>query len=111
MTLTEYQRAAMQFRLPEATPEYIRYNLAGEVGELLSLEAKLIRDGLPEVEGYVDYEGYIQNVTKELGDILWHVAAIAVDYGFTLDQIAELNLNKLTDRQERNVIKGSGDAR
>ena len=32
-------------------------------------------------------------------------------YGYTLSEIAEMNITKLRDRQERGVLKGSGDAR
>lgn len=98
-----YQREAMSFRLPTANAHYALYNLAGEVGELFSLEAKGVRDG---------YKGdFKDNVQKELGDILWHVAAIAHDYGFSLGDVAWGNIAKLSDRAKRNVIQGSGDNR
>ena len=93
----------MSFRLPSANYQYARYNLMGEVGELFSLLAKGIRDGLlPDTNDAVE---------KELGDILWHVAAIAADFGFTLDQVAQTNLHKLCGRQARNTLQGSGDLR
>jgi len=31
--------------------------------------------------------------------------------GLTLEQVATTNIHKLTDRQQRNVIKGEGDNR
>jgi NTP pyrophosphatase (non-canonical NTP hydrolase) len=48
---------------------------------------------------------------KELGDILWFVAGIARNYYWNLEDIAQMNLNKLEDRKNRNVIQGSGDNR
>lgn len=103
MNFNEYQDKAMSFRLFNADELYAVLNLTGEVGELNSLLAKSIRDGEPE--------GFHDLIKKELGDILWHVAAIADDVGVPLDQIAELNIEKLTSRKQRGVITGSGDNR
>ena len=47
----------------------------------------------------------------ELGDVLWQVAACANEIGYTLREIADLNLAKLGDRADRGVIVGEGDAR
>lgn len=102
MTLNEYQMLAMRFRMPSATPRYAIYGLVGEVGELCSHLAKAIRDE------YVADQEYIK---KELGDILWFVAAIADDAGFDLKDIAATNLNKLEGRKARNTISGNGDNR
>ncbi len=103
MELNEYQNRAMSYRLPTSDEMYARYNLMGEVGELFSLIAKSYRDGLPP-----DYE---ELFLKELGDILWHVAAIADDKGFSLDSVAQANIDKLEDRYQRGKIGGSGDTR
>jgi NTP pyrophosphatase (non-canonical NTP hydrolase) len=103
MKLNEYQDKAMSFRLPSAGAQYALLNLAGEVGELHSLVAKSIRDG---AKG-----GHAENVKKELGDILWCVSAVAQDAGFTLEEVAEGNIDKLTFRKAMGVIQGSGDNR
>lgn len=50
-------------------------------------------------------------VLKELGDVLWQVASVADDYGFSLSDVADANLDKLSDRSRRGVIDGSGDTR
>jgi NTP pyrophosphatase (non-canonical NTP hydrolase) len=104
MNFTEYQREAMAFRLPSANSEYALLNLAGEVGELLSAEAKLIRDG-------ANLDSHRKNVVKELGDILWCITAIADDYNVALVSVAEANIEKLIGRKANNTIKGSGDDR
>ena len=104
MKMNLYQHEAMYFRLPSAQlPTYPLFGLPGEVGELCSLVAKGLRDGRK-----FDHD---QNVKKELGDILWMVAAIAEDHGFTLEEVAKANINKLADRKERSVLQGSGDNR
>ena len=105
MDLNEYQEQAMTTRLPSAGLEYAWFGLAGEVGELYSIMAKLYRDGT------TDEAATVEKIKKELGDVLWFVAAIAKDYGFNLNDVAQLNLDKLKKRMEENKIKGSGDDR
>ena len=101
MRLNQYQYDAMKTRLKTANANYALYNLSGEVGELHSLIAKHIRDGKLDLE----------LVKKELGDILWCLAAVVGDYGFTLEEVAQTNLNKLAKRQKNNTLTGSGDNR
>ena len=99
----EYQNFCQEVRLPSASSLYAVLNLAGEVGELQSLMAKAIRDGRK-----TDYD---QNIKKELGDIMWSVAIIALDAGFTLEDVALGNMYKLSSRRDRNKLQGSGDDR
>ena len=101
-TLNQYQNDAMVFRKDTADEWYAFLNLSAEVGELLSLFAKARRD-----EQKVDRAA----VKKELGDILWMVAAIAADQHMSLGEVADANMSKLTSRLERGVIEGSGDNR
>lgn len=101
MELNIYQWDAMKTRLSTADEHYALYNLSGEVGELHSLVAKKIRDGKIDLE----------LVKKELGDILWCLAAVVGDFGFTLEEVARANLTKLQKRQSRGTLTGSGDNR
>jgi len=50
-------------------------------------------------------------VAKELGDVLWYLSNLANDIGYNLDEIADINIEKLTSRKNRDKIKGSGDNR
>lgn len=102
MTLNEYQMLAMRYRLPAADEIYAVLGLPGEVGELSGYLAKARRDGFELDDEYIK---------KELGDILWFIAAIADDAGFNLKDIAATNLNKLESRKARNTISGHGDNR
>ena len=92
----------MSFRLPGADEFYSLINLSAEVGELHSIIAKASRDATAINE---------DAVMKELGDILWHVAAIAQDYGWNLSDVAHGNIAKLSSRKQRGVLTGSGDNR
>ena len=62
---------------------------------------KLIRDGTFNKELMI----------KELGDVLWYLNASAQELGITLADVAEQNIKKLLDRQNRGVLQGSGDNR
>jgi len=104
MTLNEYADEVLAFRLPTADKEYAMLGLVGEVGELYSLFAKCRRDGADPTE-------YNKNVKKELGDILWFIAAIADDFNLDLDDVAYGNYLKLASRAARNTLTGSGDER
>lgn len=50
-------------------------------------------------------------VMKEMGDVLWYMAALATELKVDLSLIASQNIEKLLDRQARGVIKGEGDNR
>jgi hypothetical protein len=42
---------------------------------------------------------------------MWYCATLANDLGYTLQEIAEMNYEKLSSRQKRGKINGSGDYR
>jgi len=102
MNLNEYQTKAMKTALPSAlNPAYMIANLASEAGEVAGKYAKWIRDGVQDEEA----------LKKETGDVLWQVAGLAYVMGWTLDEVACLNLDKLASREQRNALSGSGDER
>lgn len=103
MDFKEYDAKVSRFRLASADEQYVRLNLAGEVGEFLGLIAKGIRDGKKP--------DFIYKAKKEAGDILWQLNEACKDLGFTLEEAAEMNVAKLEDRAERNMLTGSGDNR
>ena len=105
MKFNEFQDLAMSTRLESANLLYALMGLVGEVGEVYSLLAKGIRDGVEDEEAFRD------KVKKELGDVLWFVAAICEDMDYTMDECAEAVVKKLKDRKERGVLGGSGDER
>ncbi len=42
---------------------------------------------------------------------LYGLSCVAAEYGYTLEQLAELNIAKLSSRKARGVIQGNGDER
>ena len=99
----EYQRKAVSFAIYPATHKvlYPALGLCGETGEVAEKVKKQVRDGV-----FNRHE-----VAKELGDVLWYLANICNDIGYNLDEVADINIEKLTSRKNRNKIKGSGDNR
>ncbi len=85
---------------------YPALGLAGESGEVVEKIKKLIRDK----NGVVD-EKVKQEITKELGDVLWYLSQLATELNLSLDEIVHENLRKLFSRKERNMIHGDGDNR
>ena len=106
MKMEEYQRAALKTAIypKEASVSYPTLGLSSEVGEVSGLVKKQIRDGTDMIE-------LREKLVHELGDVLWYVAVLAADLDISLSVIAEENVKKLKDRQERGVIQGSGDNR
>jgi NTP pyrophosphatase (non-canonical NTP hydrolase) len=109
MDLSNYQRHAWEYaQYPHAgsghNPEYPTLGLAGEAGEIANKIKKIQRD-------HLDHATMREDISAELGDVLWYAAALATELGLSLDVIAQMNLHKLADRKARNVIRGSGDNR
>lgn len=112
LTLNEYQSMALETAIypEEFKVIYPTLGITGEAGEVSDKIKKLIRDkgyrgGL--IEDAKDQE----DIALELGDVLWYVATLAHDIGFTLEQVAMLNYFKLQKRKEQNKLGGSGDHR
>jgi len=85
---------------------YPTLGIAGEAGEVAEKVKKLIRDK----GGVVDDE-FREAIKKELGDVLWYLTAASYELGFTLEDVAKANLDKLYSRRARGKIHGEGDDR
>lgn len=116
MTVNEYQEAALatavypeQFRVI-----YPALGMNGEAGEVADKVKKIIRDTVFSVDDYgaivLSHDNRIE-LAKEIGDVLWYCAILANDLGMKLDDVAQMNINKLKSRQERGKLSGSGDNR
>jgi NTP pyrophosphatase (non-canonical NTP hydrolase) len=109
MNLSAYQEKALTTALyPHrgSNPYYPALGLGGEVGEVLNKIKKIMRDN----DGQISDE-YRDALKKELGDVLWYVAALASELELNLDDIAQMNLEKLASRKERGTLGGDGDNR
>ena len=50
-------------------------------------------------------------IVKELGGVLWYVAAVCDEIGASMSEVALQNLEELCSRGERGTLQGSGDDR
>ncbi|MBI5798439.1 MAG: nucleoside triphosphate pyrophosphohydrolase family protein [Candidatus Yonathbacteria bacterium] len=85
---------------------YPTLGLVGEAGEVAEKIKKLFRN-----DDGVLTDAHREELKKELGDVLWYLAALSRELGFSLDDVAEANITKLRSRAQRGVIKSSGDNR
>lgn len=104
LSLNKYQEEALTTAIyPEDQAlAYLSLKLCGEAGEVAEKIGKSIRDNKPLND---------KDLAKELGDVLWYIANLADYLGYELSEVAEMNLTKLKDRQNRGVLGGSGDNR
>ena len=109
MDLNQYQTSALETAVyPNrgANFAYPALGLAGEAGEVADKLKKVIRDN-----GGVLTDPVRDAVAKEIGDVLWYVAVLASEMDYNLNDIAQINIDKLNSRKERGVLSGSGDNR
>ena len=108
MTLREYQKKAQetaQYPGKGLNLTYPVLGLCGEAGEVADKVKKVMRDNNGSLDGKRGCIAY------ELGDVLWYVTDLAVELGYSLEDVARMNIEKLSSRKARGVIGGSGDDR
>jgi NTP pyrophosphatase (non-canonical NTP hydrolase) len=107
--LNDYQQAALETAIYPNRGSNFAYpalGLAGESGEVADKLKKVIRD----------YDGVLTDpvreaVAKEVGDVLWYAAVLASEIDYSLEEICQINLDKLRSRKERGTLSGNGDNR
>jgi NTP pyrophosphatase (non-canonical NTP hydrolase) len=108
MTMNMYQDAALKTAIYPRNFSIIYpvLKMNGEAGECAEKVGKWMRDGECKIEN-LDMVA----LAKELGDVLWYVAAAAADLGLSLETIASMNIDKLASRAKNAKLQGSGDDR
>ena len=95
MNVNDYQRLAARTLVDEPgfeiSPEQLMIvwsaiGLAGEAGEI----AELVKKGIFHQHG-IDVERF----KKELGDVLWYVAALCTELNVDMSEIMQKNIQKL----------------
>lgn len=126
MELNKYQEKAMTTCMPSSENfSYMFLNLVGEVGEIASKVAKAIRKGNAQIGGFYDMghsskndlifdtlshmNNFEEELMKEAGDVLWQLSGLCTIMGWSLEEVAQMNLTKLSARKEAGTIDGNGD--
>jgi len=109
LTGNEYQQLASRTINRELTTyekrQHALFGMAAEVGELLGMYQKM----------YQGHELIEEHEQKEIGDILWMVAEYCTTQGWELDDIMQLNIDKLKARfpdgfdPEKSLHRKEGD--
>lgn len=108
MNINEYQAAALTTAVYPTDKKiiYPALGMCGEAGEVADKVKKVIRDN-----DQVFTDEKKREIAKEIGDVLWYCAVLSHDLGFSLDEVAQMNIDKLQSRKERGKLSGSGDNR
>lgn len=109
MQINEYQKLAARtinkYLTPEAQSIHALHGMVGEIGEIHSLYQKI-------------YQGHSfdeEHAKKELGDLLWFIAEYCTAHDWKLEDIMQLNIDKLKARypegfeSERSQHRAEGD--
>lgn len=109
MTLNEYQQAAQRTASTKTPSDKIEngiLGLCGETGEVADLLKKYLYQG---------HELDREKMIKECGDVIWYVAELAAGLGMTLEDLCQLNVDKLRRRYpdgfdpDRSMHREEGD--
>lgn len=101
-TLNRYQVEALR-TVGSSDLAIFGLGLTGEAGEVADIIKKELGHG---------HQRDAARVAKELGDVLWYIAALADEYGYSLATIATMNIDKLKARypdgfeSERSINRG-----
>jgi NTP pyrophosphatase (non-canonical NTP hydrolase) len=113
-TFDEYQEAATKTANHPGCSEvwYPALGLAGASGAVVNQAQKILRDDRfrtftpPSIT-----DERRAAVRKEIGGVMWYVAALCTDLNLNLGDVCRENIAILASRQERGTLKGGGDNR
>jgi NTP pyrophosphatase (non-canonical NTP hydrolase) len=114
MTFDQYVRLSEETSVYPNSGEavglaYAALGLAGETGEIVNKIKKVLRKDVTDYKSM--YSEFRKELAKEIGDALWYMAALCREIDCSMSEIALNNLDKLQDRKNRGVLRGSGDNR
>lgn len=95
MKINEYQQLAARTINPTLTPDEVRqhalHEMLSELGEIHDIFQKHLQ-GHPIDPAALKYE---------IGDLLWGMSELCTHYGWALEEIATMNIEKLRARYPR----------
>ena len=109
MEVIQYQDLAARTINPALTHEQMKDHalkgMVGEIGEINSIYQKV----------YQGHEFDEEHVKKELGDLMWFIAEYCTAWGWNLDDICQMNIDKLRARfpngfeVDKSIHRAEGD--
>lgn len=109
MTGKEYQKLAARTMNGDFVPReqgmHALFGMVGEIGEIHSVYQKL----------YQGHDFDVNHLKSELGDLLWFIAEYCTSHGWDLDEIMQMNIDKLKKRYpegfevDRSLNREEGD--
>ncbi len=112
MDFNEYQKRASETAIFDSLGSdimklsYLTLGITGEAGEVAEKIKKILRD----CDGHVTEEKRVE-IIKEMGDVLWYLSQLARELSIDFSEVAQMNIDKLQSRMQRDKIKGDGDNR
>ena len=104
MNFADYQEIIETFAVYPRDNEivavsYLALGLNGEAGEVANEVKKAIRN-----DGHISAERRAK-ILDEIGDVLWYITRLAVEFDAPLAEIAQANIDKLEKRRQANTLK------
>ncbi len=106
MEFNEYQKESRKTVIYINAGNNLMYpalGLAGEVGETIERVKRIARHHSSISITDVDPKSR-EEISSELGDVLWYLAQFATELNVSLDEIAQANLKKLRNRQKEGTL-------
>ncbi len=106
MTPNEYQTLAMRtndgegnYRLRKAQVDNIEYDVGGIFNACLGLSGE-VGEFNDMIKKWVFHEKKldVEHLKKECGDILWYIAMMCQSFDWNLEEIMQMNIDKLKSR-------------
>lgn len=115
MDIGRYQSEARKTRVypSESNVIYPALKMAGEAGEVAQAVGKYLRGDYPQLpeEPIWHSQEFREVMRRELGDVLWYIAALCDDLSLDMNDVAKTNIKKLRWRKATGTIRGTGDNR
>ncbi|MEO6589309.1 MAG: nucleoside triphosphate pyrophosphohydrolase family protein [Pyrinomonadaceae bacterium] len=104
MKFEEYQKIIETFAVYPRDSEllaisYLALGLNGEAGEVADQVKKAIRN-----DGHISAERRAK-ILDEIGDVLWYITRLAIEFDTPLEVIAGANVEKLEKRRKTGGLK------
>jgi NTP pyrophosphatase (non-canonical NTP hydrolase) len=104
MNFEDYQKIIETFAVYPRDNEliaisYLALGLNGEAGEVADEVKKAIRN-----DGHISPERRAK-ILDEIGDVLWYITRLTIEFDTSLAQIAQANIEKLEKRRLTNNLK------